>query len=94
MMFACQHKIFGPRGRHQLGPLCRIEEMCRELGPKLLILEVGGVVLGHVVHYLHVPGIIGITTVPLIPEPLIILCHHNEESFGSDVTSLAIPGTL
>ena len=93
-MFAGQDEVLCSRGSHQLGPLCRIEEMRCELRPKLLVLEVGGVVLGHVVHYLHVPGVVGITTVPLIPEPLIISCHHNEESFGSDVTSLAIPGTL
>ena len=70
MMFAGQHKILGSRGSHQLGPLCRIEEMCRELGPEFLVLEIGGEVLIHVVHDLHVPGIIRVTTVPLIPEPL------------------------
>ena len=73
MMFAGQHKIFGSRGSHQLGPLCRIEEMCRELGPELLVLKVGSEVLIHVVHDLHIPGIIRVTTVPLIPEPLEII---------------------
>ena len=70
MMFAGQDEVLCSRGSHQLGPLCRIEEMRCELRPELLVLEVGGVVLGHVVHDLHVPCIVGVTPVPLIPEPL------------------------
>ena len=43
MVLAGQHEVLRPRGRHQLRPPRRVEEVRRQLGAELLVLEVCGI---------------------------------------------------
>ena len=80
MVFAGEDEVLGSTGGHQLCPGGRVEEMGRELGAELLVLEVGREMLLHELQDLHVTGVVGVSPVPLVPEPL-----HTAQAFTTTI---------